>query len=256
MGPTPSPPSPASPQAFNQAVAEAYLAQELHKARRILRRTRITSLVLIALVGTYMTVVSAMLTRFLQPREAAQVASGMMVQHIQNNGPALAVRLEREIPLLIRDTPVHLLQQLPACRQEIEKSLALEFRGRCSTFANELGTEMDRLIESHKADIGRLLENAEDREALRKILPDFERAITGFLNTDSDGRLVKKQIAELASTLAQIDQRVDRLANGSSLTTEEQKARRALAMLARIIDNQTALPDTRQAALTRKTADR
>ncbi len=246
---------PTGTAASSQSVAEEYLAQELLKARQVLRRTRLTNLALVALVGTYMSVVSATLTRFLQPQEAAQVASGIMVQHIQNNGPALAVRIEREIPRLIRNAPVHLLQQLPACRQEIEQSVGLEFRSRCAVFAKDLGTEMDHLIEAHKADIGRLLENAEDRAALRQILPDFEKAITGFLNTDSDGRLVKKHITELASALDQIDKRVDRLANGSELTTEEQKARRALAVLARVIDSQTALPENRQAALTGPTAE-
>ncbi len=250
------PAPPANPPASSETLAEAYLAQEVVKARQLLRRTRLVSLGLIGLVGTYMTVASTLLNRFLRPREAAEITAGMMVRHIEDNGPDLAVRLEREIPRLIRDTPAHLLQQLPACRQEIEKSVALEFRGRCAAFAKDLGTEMDRLIETHKADIGRLLENADDRDALRRILPDFERAITGFLNTDSDGRLVKKHIVELASALAQIDQRVDRLANGSGLTPEEQKARRALAVLARVIDSQTALPDTGQAALTGKTAAR
>ena len=236
--------------------AEVYLAQEVHKARKSFRRTRLASLILIGLVGSYMTVLTAIMGRFLQPHEAAEVASGMLVQHLQTSGPALTVQLEREIPLVVRNAPLHLLQQLPVCREEIEKALALEFRSRCASFSGQLGAEMDRLIETHQTDIKNLLENAEDRAALRKILPDFERAITGFLNTDSDGRLVKKQIAELAATLAQIEQRVDRLANGSDLTAEERKARRALAMLARVIEDQTALPATGQASLTEKPGNR
>jgi hypothetical protein len=243
-------------QVPSQTLAEAYLERELIKARRAFRRSGITSLIMICLVGTYMTVLSFVLIRFLQPREAAQVATGILVQHIQNNGPALAAQLEREIPLLIRKAPVHLLQQLPACREHLEKTLALEFHGRCAVFGIELGAQIDRLMEEHKNQIRGLLDNPGDRAQLRAFLPDLQQAITGFLNTDSDGRQVKKQIAELAATLTQIEQRVDRLANGTNLTLEEQKARRALAMLARVIENQTALPGPAQTASTPPRANR
>ena len=52
-----------------------------------------------------------------------------------------------------------------------------------------------------------------------------------------------EQINDLAAGLKDIEKRMDRLANGSNLTPEEQKARRTLAMLAKAIKDKTKVPE-------------
>ena len=106
--------------AAETAAAAAYIAAQLPKARQALKRTRIIGLVLIGLVGSYISFISVTLVRFFQPREAAQIASGMVVQHIASAGPSLAVQIEREIPLLIRQLPDYVIRELPGYRREVE----------------------------------------------------------------------------------------------------------------------------------------
>ena len=186
--------------------------------------------------------ISTIMVRFFQPKAAAEVASGMLAQHANTAGPVLAAQIEREIPLLIRQTPDYLIKEIPVYRKELQQTLETEYQTYCNSFSKDLGDEMDKLIDSHKAEIKTLLENSTDRAAIRKVLPDFDQAINDFMKADADGRALKRHIDDLAVTLKEVETRMARLANGSDLTPEEKKARRALAMLAKVIDDNTRMP--------------
>ena len=235
---------PANPASGGDAAAAAYIARELPKARQTLRRARIVALVLIGLIGTYITVISVTLVRFFRPQAAAQVASGMVLERVASDGPALAVQLERQIPLLIRQVPDYVIRQMPAYRQEVEVVLETELQGHCAALATEVGKQMDTLIAIHQSDLKTLLEHPNDRAAVRAVLPDLDQTITGFLTADADGREVQKHIADLAAGLKEVERRMDRLANGANLTPEEKKARHSLAVMAKAIKDKAMLPET------------
>ncbi len=224
-----------------EGAAAAYIAQELPKARKALRRSRLIGLVMIGLVGSYITVISLTLVRFFQPQEAAQIASGMLMEHIAGDGPALALEVERQVPLLIRQLPDYVIQQLPVYRHEAELTLMTELQNHCAGLAQQVGKQMDEQISNHQADLKTLLARPNDRAALRAVLPDLDQTITGFLTTDADGKVVQERIRDLAAGLKDVEKHMDRLANGTNLTPEEKKARRSLAVLAKAIRDNTAM---------------
>jgi hypothetical protein len=228
-----------------EAAAVAYLAQELPKARKTFKRTRIVGLVLICFVGAYMGVISSIMVNFFQPKEAAEVASGMLAQHAMKDGPVLAAQIERGIPSFIRQVPDYLIKEIPVYRKELQQTLETEYRTYCASFSKDLGDQIDKLIDDHQAEIKTLLENANDREAIRKVLPNFDQVISDFTKHDVDGRALKKHIDDLAAALKEVENRMNRLANGNDLTSDEQKARRALAMLAKVIEDSTTIPPER-----------
>jgi hypothetical protein len=231
------------PVPTGEAVAAAYLAQELPKARQTLKRTRIIGIILILLVGAYMATISAIMVKFFEPTEAAEVASGMLVRHVASDGPVLALRIEREIPYLIQQMPDFLIKEIPDFRQKLQASLATECEGYCISLCQNLGVRMDKLIDEHKTEIRTLLENASDRDAIRKTLPDFDKVIAESMKTDADGQAAKERIDEWAAALKDVEKRMDRLANGSDLTPEERKARHALALLSTVIKTNTQMFD-------------
>ena len=65
--------------------------------------------------------------------------------------------------------------------------------------------------------------------------------VADFVQNDVDGRELKKHIDDLAAGLKEVEKRMDRLANASDLSPEEKKARRALAVVAKISATQ-AMP--------------
>jgi hypothetical protein len=232
------------PALTGEAVAAAYLAQELPKARKNLKRTRIICIILILFVGAYMGAISTVLANFFEPKAAAEVASGMLAQHVSREGPLLALHIERQIPLLIREAPDYLIKVIPDFRLQLQKSLETESDTYCISLNKDLGARVDKFIDEHKTEIGTLLRNGSDRDVIRKTLPDFDKAITDCLTNDVGGQAAKEHIDAWAASLSEVEKHMDRLANGSDLTPAEQKTRHALAMLSKVIKDNTQLPET------------
>jgi len=220
----------------------AYLAEELPKARRSLKRTRITCVILILFVAAYISTITAVMVNFFQPKAAAEVASGMMVQHARSEGPILAAQIVGQIPRLIHEVPDYLIGELPAYRKQLQRSLETEYEAYCNSLGRDLGKKIDMLIDTHKAEIKILLENANDRDAIRKTLPDFDKVIAETLKNNPEGQALQQHIVEWAAALEVVEKRMDRLANATDLTPEEQKARHALSLLSKVIESNTQLP--------------
>jgi hypothetical protein len=234
-----------------EAVMAAYFDQELPKARQLLKRTRIICIVLILFIGAYVGIISTIMVNFFQPKAAAEVASGMLAQHVMRDGPILAAKIEWEIPRVIHQVPDYLIGELPVYRKELQQTLETEYEAYCNSLSKNLGDKIDTLIDDHKAEIKTLLENAGDRDAIRKTLPDFDRVIAEFMKNDVEGQALRERIDAWAAALKEVEKRMDRLANGSNLTPEEQKARRALALLSKVIDDNTKLPEAVSAPVTK-----
>ena len=233
------------------AVVAAYLAQELPKARQLLKRTWIICIILILFVGAYVGIISTIMVNFFQPKAAAEVASGMLAQHAVKDGPILAAKIEWEIPHIIHQVPDYLIGELPIYRKELQKSLETEYEAYCNSLSKNLGDQIDKLIDDHKAEIKTLLENAGDRDAIRKTLPDFDKVIAESMTNDAEGQALKERIDAWAAALKEVEKRMDRLANGSDLTPEEQKARHALALLSKVIDDNAKMPADVSAPVTK-----
>jgi Na+-transporting methylmalonyl-CoA/oxaloacetate decarboxylase gamma subunit len=240
--PSPAATPDATPQT-GEAVVAAYLAQELPKARQILKRTRITGIVLILFVGAYMGVISTIMVRFFQPKAAAEVASGMLAQRVVTDGPILAARVEWAIPHFIHEVPDYLIGELPVYRKELQQSLETEYETYCNSLNKDLGDQLDKMIDENKATIKTLLENASDRDTIRKTLPDFDKVINEALKNNAEGQALREHIDEIAAALKEVEKHMDRLANGSNLTVEEQKARQALALLSKVIRDTAKMPE-------------
>ncbi len=234
-----------------EAVLAAYFAQELPKARKLLKRTQIICLVLILFVAAYIGTISSIMVRFFRPYEAAEVASGMLAQHAVKDGPILAAKIEWEIPHIIHQVPDYLIGELPVYRKELQRSLEAEYEGYCNSLSKDLGNQIDKLIDDHQAEIKTLLENAGDRDAIQKTLPDFDKVIAECMKNDPEGLALREHIDAWAAALKEVEQRMDRLANGSNLTPEEQKARHALALLSKVIDDNAQIPEDVSAPVTK-----
>jgi hypothetical protein len=226
-----------------EAVVAAYLAQELPKARQLLKRTRIICIVLILFIAAYIGIISTIMVNFLQPKAAAEVASGMLAQHAVRDGPILAAKVEWEIPHIIHQVPDYLIGELPVYRKELQQSLETEYEAYCNSLSKDLGVQLDKLIDDHQAEIKTLLENAGDRDAIQRTLPDFDKVIAEAMKNDPEGQALRERIDAWAAALKEVEKRMDRLANGSNLTPEEQKARYALALLSKVIDANAKMPE-------------
>jgi hypothetical protein len=224
------------------ALAAAFLAQELPNARKTLKRTRIVGVALILFIAAYMGTISTIMVGFFAPTAAAEVASGMLTQHVASDGPMLLLHVEREIPQLIHETPDFLIKQVPDFRKQLQSVLLTDCEVYCNAWGKDWSVQMDQYIDTHQPEIRTLLENASDRDTIRKTLPDFDQLVTETVRKNVEGQATKEHIDAWAAALNTADQRVDRLVNGQNLTPEEIKARHTLAMVSVIIKHHTQLP--------------
>jgi hypothetical protein len=233
-----------TPSSNGDFLAAEFFAKELPDARRALRRTQIWGVVLILFMGAYIGIISTILVGFFQPQAAAEVANGMLKEHFAKDGPVLLTQVEQEIPRIIQATPDLLIHEIPAFRQQMQEALAADCQTYCIGLTREFGTRMDQYIDAHQSEIHTLLENAGDRDAMRKALPDFDQYVTDTLLKNTEGQAAKEHIDAWEAALKEVDQRVDRLANAQDLSPEEIKARHALALLSAVTRQNTQLPDT------------
>jgi len=238
------PPGANSPSTNGDFLAAEFLAKELPDAQRTLRRTRLVGVGLILLMGAYFGVISTIMVGFFQPRAAAEVANGMLKEHLVADGPVLLTHVEQQIPKIIHDAPDLLIHEIPAFRQQMQETLAGDCQTYCIALTKEFGTRMDQYIDAHQSEIHTLLENASDRDAIRKALPDFDKYVTDTLLKNSEGQAAKDHIDAWETALNEVDKRVDRLANAQDLSPEELKARHALAILSAATKQNTQPPDT------------
>jgi hypothetical protein len=70
------------------------------------------------------------------------------------------------------------------------------------------------------------------------------------MKNDPEGQALREHVDEWAAALKEVEKRMDRLANGSNLTPEEQKARYALALLSKVIDDNVKVPEDNSAPVT------
>jgi hypothetical protein len=240
------PPPAAVPRQTAQSgeeVLAAYLSRELPKARLLFKRTRIIGIVLIAFIAIYIGTITFIMVGYFQPQAAAEVASGMLTLHAIQDGPILAAKVEWEIPHIIHQVPDFLIGELPVYRKELQQSLLAEYEKYCNSLSKDLGEQMDKFIDEHQAEFKTLLENAGDRDAIRKTLPDLDKVIADCMKNDPEGQAFRERIDEWAAALKEVEKRMDRLANGTNLTPEEQKARHALALLSKVIEDNTKMPE-------------
>jgi hypothetical protein len=254
MNTEPTPAAPKQTAQTGEAVLADYLAQELPKARLLYKRTRIICVALIVFIAVYIGTITTIMVSFFQPPAAAEVASGMLTLHTMKDGPILAAKVEWEIPHIIHEVPDYLINEVPVYRKELQQSLEADYEAYCNSLSKDLGAQLDTFIDDHPAEIKTLLENANDRDTIRKTLPDFDKTIAGCMKNDPEGQALREHIDEWAAALKEVEKRMDHLANDSNLTPEEQKARYALALLSKVIAANTKMPEENPAPVVKPIA--
>ena len=112
-------------------------------------------------------------------------------------------------PPLIHEVPDYLIGELPVYRKELQQSLETEYEAYCNALNEDLARQLDQLIDEHKAEIKNLLENASDRDTIRKTLPDFDKVINEALKNNVEGQTLKEHIDEVAAALKEAEKRMD-----------------------------------------------
>jgi hypothetical protein len=218
-------------------VACQFVAEELVKARQSLKRSRLVAIILLAVVLSYMGWITVSITSFLEPKSAAEIATGVVAAKVDENATEIAERIRTEVPRLVSEIPDLAIKSLPDWRIQLEERVEEVLVENLTQHSEDFGKQLDDYLNIHRAEIGELLNASGDKEKLQVVMTSLEQEILEFLDAEmEDGESIKQKLDISLDALKRIESQMDRLANGQDLTEQEKRTRRAIAIISRKVD--------------------
>ena len=228
----PAPESRSSSADAGRSLAEQYLAEQLHKARSGLRRSRIVSVLLILAVLAYMSFLTIALKKYFEPMIAAEMANSFIAEQAHLRASELGEQLKKDVPAFIRGPPDLILEQAPLYRAALEGKIEADFVEYCRSTSRQLSTHVDEFLVEHKDKLKPLLAASQDREAFKQFGADLETEIMDYLKEKPEGgESIKEKLDQSLQALEKVDEHLQRLATAKDLSYEEKQKRRAIAIL-------------------------
>lgn len=222
-------------------VAERYVERELAGGRDSLKRTQILSSVLTTGICGFLLYLTAGYRSNLEPHAAAEIATGLASQRVDEIEPQFASYLREEAPKAIRHVPDELIKRMPEYRENLEKRVEDDLRAHSADASKRLSETLMAFLAEHKTQVGEMLLSADDPAAIEAMGKGLEARFRSFLREEPvGGSTIQAKLDETLSALKLVEKRTARLATNQGLTPSERKARRAVAMLMQRIDDAKA----------------
>lgn len=221
-----------TPEVSPEITAEAYLVKELIESRASLARTRIVGGALAVLTMVYMGYLTSGFRSSLEPVGAAEIATGLATQRLDDLEPRFAEYIHEQVPLMIRKAPDEIIARMPDYRKGLEDRVEADLRTQAASGSEELSKNLDTFLAAHKDSVAVLIKDGQDPAAMELMGAQLEAEFRTFLHdVKIAGTSIDEKLSETLSTLRQVQTRTARLAANKGLTPSEKSARHAVAML-------------------------
>ena len=214
-------------------LAAQYIAKELAQFRTSLQRTQIFGSLLLLITLGYMGYLAYNFQQNLQPQTAAQIASGAISERVNDQADTLAEQMKEKIPQLIADIPDTVIKAMPGYRQQLETQIATDLTKHSKTAADKLSTQLDGYLAEHKEEMKAVLDSGNDSAAVKQMGGEIQQQFLAALKTTDagNGESVQTKLDKALHSLHEIDTMMAKLAANKNLTSQERKARRAIAIM-------------------------
>lgn len=220
-----------------EGVAERFVDHELVETKTSLARTRIICVVLVLFVVCYVGYLTAGFHANLEPNGAAEVATGLASQRLDDLEPKFTEYIHEQVPEMIRKAPDEVISRLPEYRKQLETRVDQTVRQQAEQGATQLNKQLDDFLTAHKDEVGQLLKNGQDPAKVEQLGEELDKSLTEFLTTTKVGdTTIQEKLDNTLVTLKQVSARTAKLAGNTGLTPSEKQARHAIAMLMRRIN--------------------
>ena len=224
--------------------AETFITEEVAEAKRSLMITRIASALLSIFVVVYLGIITSKFKESMQPANAAEIAHGIVVEKVDEGANSLADEVKRRVPALIEQAPDYALKQMPIYREKLENQVLGDISGYARENAPKLGEHLDDFLTAHKDEVKQMLDDGQNPAVTDAVGEQLEQEFLASLkDTDAGGgESYREKMDKSLAALQDIKKKMDHLAANKGLTPAEKKTRRAVAILAAKITEQTVAP--------------
>lgn len=237
-----------------EGIAERYVERELEASRAALVRTQIIGGALALFVLGYMGYLTTGFRNSLEPAGAAEIATGLASQRLDDVEPRFAEYIHEQVPMMIRKAPDEIIARMPEYRKSLEDRVEADLRAQAKAGADQLSQDLDTFLTAHKDEVAALIKDGQDPQATEAMGDQLEAQFRDFLHeVKIGGTSIDEKLAATLSTLRQVRARTERLAANKNLTPAEKSARKAIAALMHRIEtaqaNSGPLPTINHAAV-------
>lgn len=235
------PVTPVSEGVNGEGIAERYIDKELRESRASLVRTQIIGGGLALFVLGYMGYLTTGFRNSLEPNGAAQIATGLASQRLDDIEPRFAEYIHEQVPMMIRKAPDEVIARMPEYRKGLEDRVEADLRAQAKAGADQLSKDLDTFLTAHKDEVGALIKDGQDPQATEAMGEQLEGQFRDFLHSVKiAGTSIDEKLAGTLSTLRQVRVRTAHLAANQNLTPAEKSARKAVAALMHRIESAKA----------------
>ena len=217
-------------------LAERYLATQVARARRSLNLTRIFGMLSVFFSLAYLGWVTLGLQQYLRPVPAAQLANGIILERVSDQGPQLAASIREQLPTLISQIPDYAQQQVPVYREALEDRFQADLTQSLGKSSAQLDQGLDEYLQGHQQEIKQALTAGQDPQATQQLGAEIgQEFLTSLKQTTVNGETVQSKLDASLTSLQQVQKKMDRLANAKDLSPQEKKTRHAIAVMSQAI---------------------
>ncbi len=244
--PTPAPVvnTAAAPQP--QISAADYLQQELVAARAELKNTQIYGTLIVLVIAIYIGVITGKFISNLKPAAFTEILTGQAQSIIDDHRADVISNVRTQVPAMIQKAPDIVKEKLPEYSTAIKTRFSTELNAYCDKTQGQLEQNIASYVDKNKDSIKKVLDLGNDPEAVsRELGPALHATVMDYLKEKpADGESIAHQLNESLAMFQSAEKRLQKLADGKSLTAPELKARRAIAVIANTVDEAELKPVT------------
>lgn len=218
-------------------LSQQFLAQELESTKKALQNTQVWgTMVVFGVMCFLFSIANGFATNF-EPKEAAKIAKGLVVQRLDEAQPQISSYLGKEIPAWIESVPEYAKDQLPIVREDLEATLEDEFEKLAGETSEQLDVVLDQFLIENQDQFKTIILAGQDKETTDEVARELRSMFIAYLTTSENGEeSIQDKLDKSLVALRDVERKTSRLANAKDLDATEKKTRRAIACLFQTVE--------------------
>lgn len=224
--------------------AVEYVREEMDQVRKLLKNTQIYGSVCVFGLMMYMFSIANGFASNLEPKEAAKIAKGLVVQQLEGAQPQLSSYLSTEIPSLIKSVPEYAKNQMPIYRESLEETLELQFDTLATDTSDTLDYVLTEFLNDNEDQFKTIILAGQDKETTDEVAAAMKLMFMDYLTErHGEDESIQEKLDKALAALKEVEAKTHRLAHAGDLDKSEKNMRRAIACLFTTVqENKDAVP--------------
>ncbi len=222
---------------------EEYIEKEVATLRKNLQLTQVCGSIAMFGVMCFLFSIANGFATNLEPKTAANITKGLVVQRLEEAQPQISDYLRNEIPGLIKQVPGLAQEQLPVVRENIEDSLEKEIEKLATDTSDQLDLALSTFLIEKQDEFKTIILAGQDKETTDEVAFALRTMFIAYLSESHNGEeSIQEKLDKSLVALKEIENKTHRLAYNKELDGVELKTRRAIACLfGTVSENRDAL---------------